>query len=270
MVLLHMLRREKRPLMVAHVDHGIRSDSHEDEIFVKELAEVYGLEYLATRLELGPAASEDTARQARYTWLDGLKVKGQAGVIATAHHQDDVIETILINLSRGTGWRGVCSLRETPQRYRPMLGMSKAEIVAYAIEHNLEWREDSTNDSTRYLRNRIRHHVIPRLTTVQRRTFIALYTTQLQLREKIDNECAEVTQRFLSAEAIARYPLIMMPETAAREVLRNWLGESLETGRLNDLLLFSKTARAGAKWSLDGARFVGASKQQLIVLSYRD
>lgn len=268
--LLDMLARSNQPLIVGHINHGIRDDSDDDEEFVKKLAASYGVPFVATRLKLGMDASEDAARQARYRWLDQVRESHGAEAVATAHHQDDVLETMVINIVRGTGWRGLCSLRETENRQRPLLGLSKAEIIDYALEHNLDWREDSTNESFKYLRNRIRSVVIPRLATGERHKLLELYDSQCILREKIDTELTGLLRYFVADGAISRHVLIMIEDGLATELLRSWLGESLEQARLRDLLLFAKTARAGAKWSLDGRRFIVAKQQALIVSPPRD
>lgn len=270
-VMLHKLATsDKRRLVVAHVDHGIRDDSAEDETFVGKLADTYGLEFVSTKLRLGPKSSEERARHARFTWLETVREQYGAEAIATAHHQDDILETIIINLTRGTGWRGLCSLRETPRRSRPLLGLSKAEIVEYALAHDLEWREDSTNESLRYMRNRIRHLVVPRLSPDDRRRLLDLYASQLKLRREIDSELQRLGERFITAGGIDRHALIMADESVATELLYRWLGEPLERSRFRDLLLFAKTARAGSKWSLDGQRFVLANVRALIVSPSRD
>jgi tRNA(Ile)-lysidine synthase len=261
---------EQRHLIIAHVDHGIREESGQDEAFVRTLADQYGLTFVSTQLKLGPDASEDTARQARFAWLEAQRRKHGAGAIATAHHQDDILETIIINLVRGTGWRGLCSLRETATRHRPLLGLSKTEIVAYALTHGLDWREDSTNDTVRYLRNRIRSLVIPRLEPPARSRLLELYDSQLLLRQEIDAELELLREQIETADGIERHGLIMSEESVAIEMLRAWLGEPLESARFRDLLLFAKTARHGAKWSLDGQRFVLAKQRTLIVSPPRD
>lgn len=270
-VMLDVLSRQAfQKLIVAHVDHGIREDSHEDEKFVRKLALQYGCEFTSTRLELGRGVSEEQARAARFGWLEAVRERYHAGAIATAHHEDDVFETILINLSRGTGWRGLCSLRETPRRHRPLLPLSKAEIVAYALEHQLTWREDSTNESPRYLRNRIRQTIIPRLDSASRGRLRELYHAQLRLRQSLEDEVSIQLGRMSNAKEINRYQVTMIPDEVAVELLRTWLGESLERNRLYDLLLFVKTARPGSKWSLNGKQFVTAKVRTLIVSPPRD
>lgn len=270
-VLLHLLASNaQRPLVVAHVNHGIRPDSEDDERFVSGLAEQYGLPFVSTALQLQPRASEETARHARYEWLEQIRSVHGADAIATAHHEDDVFETIFINLTRGTGWRGLCSLRQTSTRYRPLLGHTKAWIVDYALTHQLEWREDSTNESMHYLRNRIRHGVLPRLDGEMRQKLRHLYERQCLLRVEITAEVTAMDSKTAEHGSLLRYPLIMIEDGVAIEILKSWLNEPLETTRYKDLLLFAKIARPGTKWSLDGRRFIGASTRSLIVESPRD
>lgn len=269
-VLLDILSTHKQALVVAHVNHGIRPDSNEDEQFVKDLAKSYELPFTSTRLHLHPAASENTARQARYEWLEKVRAEHRASTIVTAHHQDDVLETMVINMIRGTGWRGLSSLRSTANRYRPLLQYSKAEIVAYALGHRLSWREDSTNDSFKYLRNRVRGSIIPRLTTAQRQQLLTSYETQSKLRTQIDDELEQLLAHYVNDRGLRRYPLCMVDDNVAYEILRAWLGEALEQSRMRELLLFAKVAKKGAKWSLDSNRFIVANSDHHIVLSPRD
>lgn len=268
-VLLDTLVAQGASLIVAHVNHGIRDDSDADELWVRQLADNYGVPFVSIRLELGSGVNEETARHARYAWLETVQEQAGAVAVATAHHEDDILETICINLSRGTGWRGLCSLRETKTRKRPLLNWSKADIVTYALEHGLQWREDSTNESLRYFRNRVRHAVIPRFTAPQRRALRSLYDSQRQLRIHIETENTRLSDMFCKDTQLLRYPLIMSSDSVAIELLRTWLGAPLEQARLRDLLLFAKTARSGAKWSLDGNRFVTATARRLIVLTPR-
>ena len=251
--------------VVAHVDHGIRDDSHEDAELVRELAEQYGLPYEFTILALGADTSELEARDKRYEWLEAMREKHGATAIATAHHQDDLIETIVLNIRRGTGWRGLCSLRETDTRKRPMLTMNKASIVSYAIERGLVWREDSTNDDLRYTRNYIRHGIIPRLTSEARRELLRLYYAQLPLRNQIEQEIEKLHDDTYSGEGLSRYWLIMAPESVALEVLRTACSEELLTQQLRQLLYFAKTARVGAVHEAGGGVRGTATMSQLIL-----
>ena len=127
MVLLDMVcRTEKiamKDLVVAHFDHGIRENSHEDARFVQEKAAEYGVEFREERVELGEGASEAEARGKRYDFLGRLAEElddGRGVEIWTAHHLDDLVETVIINLLRGTGWRGLSAL-DTRGIRRPFL-----------------------------------------------------------------------------------------------------------------------------------------------------
>jgi len=265
-VLLDMLvESQTANLVVAHVDHGIREDSHEDAELVRRSAEQYRLPYELTELRLGPGTSELEARDKRYEWLDSLREKYNATAVATAHHQDDLIETIIINLQRGTGWRGLCSLRETATRKRPMLILSKASTVSYAIERGLEWREDSTNDDLRYRRNYIRHGIMPRIDSVARRELIKLYNAQLALRPEIENKVDEVIEAAKREKGLSRYWLIMLPEVVALEILRKACDGALLPRQLSQLLLFAKTARPGAAHEAGDGIVARATIDQLVV-----
>lgn len=155
-VLLDMLSKTQHKLIVVH---GSRPGAGAaDARFVAALARRYQLPFVSTELHLGAHASEETAREKRYEFLFGEAEKYHA-VVVTAHHRDDIIETITLNLTRGTGWRGWrCAARKDIER--PLLDMSKAQQYAYALAHHLEWVEDVTNHTDVYLRNRIRTRLV--------------------------------------------------------------------------------------------------------------
>src|SRR6266496_535916 len=112
MVLLDMMRRlAGTTVVVAHVDHGMRSDSRLDRMLVQRYTMSHNLALEYTELHLGVGTDEATARQERYKFLRHMRKKYNASAIVTAHHRDDVLETAIMNLLRGTGWRGLSSLR---------------------------------------------------------------------------------------------------------------------------------------------------------------
>ena len=200
-------------LIVAHFDHGIRVDSANDALFVKRLAQKYGLVFEMEREELGQGASEELARQRRYRFLREMAIKHGAKVV-TAHHADDVIETVAINLHRGTGWRGLAVL-DSPDIVRPLLAMPKKMLVAYANEQGLEWHEDSTNQDQQYLRNRFR----AQLAGMSLETKLWLWEywrRQCELATEIDSECG----RLFKAGLYSRYFFTHIDEAPALELLR--------------------------------------------------
>lgn len=267
-VLLDVLvQAAEHEIVVVHVNHGIRADSSVDEKLVRSLAEKHSLQCEVVRLSLGKGVSEETARDARHAALRHALEKFAADKIVTAHHEDDLLETMCINILRGTGWRGLCSLRNTDEYERPLLAWSKFKVVTYALEQNLEWHEDSTNDDMRYLRNFLRAGLVARLTALQRAELVALSAASSQLRGDIEAQASDFVALHEEEGGLSRYALIMLEQNEAYEVLRGWLGESLTRDRFGDLWLFCKTASAGSRWSLDATRFIRASQRTLVVES---
>lgn len=163
MALLHLLRKNPGlDLVVAHFDHGIRDNSSEDRKFVQTFAKANGLKFVYEEGNLGAGASEARARDARYKFLHKTVEDTGSAAIVTAHHQDDVLETAIINLLRGSGRKGLTSLGNRPGIERPLLSVPKRDLVAYAKDQGLRWREDSTNQDLDYLRNYVRHRLLPR------------------------------------------------------------------------------------------------------------
>lgn len=252
-VLLHALvSRGEHELVVAHFDHGIRKESHLDAQFVERLSNKYAVPFEVRREELGAEASEEVARDRRYLFLREV-AKKHGAIVATAHHMNDIAETIAINIARGTGWRGVAVL--AGDVYRPLLHMTKHDIRAYAESKRLDWREDSTNASDVYLRNRLRRKLNDEDVILQLAT---LRSRQVELRDAIDGEVA----RILAAEKgeYSRYFFTHINNGVAVELLRGVavevLGRSLPRPQLERALLAIKTARHGTVFPFGGAELV--------------
>jgi tRNA(Ile)-lysidine synthase len=210
-------------LVVAHIDHGIRDDSKDDRLFVLSLAEKYGLQFEFGEGRLGPDASEAAARDARYNFLRNVKNSVGAQAIITAHHEDDLLETAILNMLRGTGRKGLSSLKSTDEIVRPLLGVPKSEIIAYAKSHGLEWREDSTNADIAYRRNYIRHKLLPRFGEEGRRKLRELTGESLRLNIEIDELIAELLGNHASEDELDRRWFISLPHAVAKEVMAAWL-----------------------------------------------
>ena len=201
-------------LIVAHFDHGIRTDSADDVRFVAGLAKKHGLPFESQRKELGSKASEDQARRCRYGFLRMMALKHRASIV-TAHHADDVIETIAINLKRGTGWRGI-AVMHAQDIVRPLLAMTKQDIRRYALRKRLEWVEDSTNYSDDYLRNQLRQRISLQLPTDVKEAVLATWRQQVALRVPIEHELAKFTRQ----EEYSRYYITSVDTPSAVELLR--------------------------------------------------
>lgn len=235
--------------MVAHFNHGIRPmTSDRDAQFVGDLAQQYSVSFVLGREQLGPGASEELARERRYYFLQSVAAANQA-VIVTAHHQDDLIETVVMNLIRGTGWRGLTPMHGR-QIVRPLLGLSKFELINYALAANLNWVEDETNQSMNYFRNRIRF-ALRNLTKKQRCQMMTLINRQWQYRDQIEAEDISLVGEYFTKTAdgyrARRYDLIMMPDSVALELLHVVTDGLLLTNQLKDCLMFVKLAHPGKR-----------------------
>lgn len=224
--------------IVAHFDHGIRPNSGGDAEFVEKLAKKYQVRFELGEGRLGPRASEEEARAARYKFFRELQKKYATAKIITAHHQDDLLETVVMNLIRGTGWRGLAPMNSTLER--PLLGLSKSELVEYAIRHNLDWVEDETNYSNQYFRNRIRGFLL-KITPEQRQNLLILNAKQQFLREQIERILVDVANK----SSLTREFLLKIPTKSAVEVLRIWTYEKLTEKQTKKLLKDIKNANGG-------------------------
>lgn len=210
-------------LVVAHFNHGIRPQAAIDEEFVRQRAEQLKLPYEAGYGRLGAGASEEAARRGRYGFLNRIKVKHDALAVITAHHQDDMIETAFINMIRGTGRKGLVAISKNQAIIRPLLGWSKSEVLGYAAEHKLAWREDESNTDTDYLRNYIRLNVMPKLNAKKRRQIIDNLDKVAEIDLAIDSLADDLSKDIYNGLVIDRTRFSSLPVAVADELLTRWL-----------------------------------------------
>ena len=202
MVLMSLCVNSGYNVGVAHCNFSLRGqESDEDEIMVQETARRYGIECYNKRfdtqgeMERTGESMEMAARRLRYEWFYELCDKHNYTVIAIAHHIDDSIETFFINMLRGTGLRGLTGISNRIGRVvRPLMFATRKEILDYALHKHITFREDSSNRSTKYLRNKIRLGLIPRLKEINPRfafmmnqNVARLTATQQFIDSAIDN-----------------------------------------------------------------------------------
>ncbi len=168
-VLAHLLKKLNFKIGLAHCNFKLRgAESDEDESFVVDLADKYSIPVFIETFDTKKYAKENktstqmAARDLRYNWFDKLLTDFKYDYILTGHHADDDLETFFINLSRGTGLKGLTGIPVTNERViRPLLCFGRNDILKYAKDSNLYWREDSSNEKTDYLRNKLRIDVLP-------------------------------------------------------------------------------------------------------------
>lgn len=227
MVLLDLLRELVDEVAVAHCNFQLRgSDSEQDEQLVDSYCTRHQLTCHIKRFDtkLFKQSTQMAARTLRYDWFEELCSSNGYDIVLTAHHADDNIETLLMNIIRGTGIEGLAAIPEQNGRIiRPLLPFYKSEIVNYAQAKEIPWREDHSNQSDDYLRNAMRHHVIPELAKLHPK---ALENTSKTIN--FTNQAALVVQQqtvqmreqlFQNKNGIIHIPI---PEIKALKPLSFW------------------------------------------------
>lgn len=241
-LLVKNIEESKKNLVVAHFDHGIRKVSGLDRKFVEKLAGKYGFEFYCEKGRLGSKASEALAREKRYEFLNKVKKQTGAKAIITAHHKDDVLETIVINLLRGTGRKGLASLSDSPNLKRPLLEFSKQQVLDYARDNHLKWREDETNAQPKYLRNYIRHKLIVKLTDEQKENLLVISKQASSRNEEIDGL---LTRLFAGKNEFPRSLFGSLNHGVSSEIVAYWLrreGVRVDKKTIGRLVIKLKTA----------------------------
>ncbi|MCX6351832.1 MAG: tRNA lysidine(34) synthetase TilS [Bacteroidetes bacterium] len=169
--LAYLLHQYGLKISIAHCNFGLRgAESDADEALVKSFAEKMNLQFFSKQFETKKFAKENgisiqmAARDLRYSWFNKLMGENGFAYTGTAHHKNDSVETILLNLTRGTNLDGMKGIEPIRDKFiRPLLFAEKEEIITFAKENNLEWREDKSNNESKYKRNLIRNEVMPLL-----------------------------------------------------------------------------------------------------------
>ncbi|CAN5442379.1 hypothetical protein BH10PAT3_BH10PAT3_1330 [soil metagenome] len=245
-------------LTVAHFDHGMRPDSHEDKLFVENLARASRLPFVYAEGRLGEGTSEEKARDARYKFLRKIQKQTSADGIITAHHMDDVLETATHNLLRGTGRKGMASLKSVDGILRPLLHLPKQHLIKYARANNLQWREDITNVDIRYRRNYIRNRILPRLREIspeKYERYKSLIKRQAELNRAIDTQLQTILHVQPSVDVLRRHDVTQLPHAVGREVVGEWLRQNgkreFSRKHLERATVALKTARPNTAMVLD-------------------
>lgn len=191
MVLLHLFKKIQDKIAIAHCNFGLRgAESMGDQDFIENYAQANDIEIFTIQFDTQAFAhqfklsTQLAARELRYNWFYELVQKNQFDYILTAHHADDALETFIINLSRGTGLDGLTGIPQQNNKIiRPLLIFSRQEIMEFAQKNQIQWREDSSNASNKYLRNKIRHDLVPLLKEFNPQFLEAFQKTQNFLQE---------------------------------------------------------------------------------------
>ncbi|CAM1344726.1 tRNA lysidine(34) synthetase TilS [Tenacibaculum amylolyticum] len=207
-VLAHLLHGLGYEIFLAHCNFKLRGEaSNLDEDFVKELGKELNVITFVKKFDTKEYAEKQklsiqlAARELRYQWFSEIRKEHQLGYLVTGHHADDNLETFLINMSRGTGLEGLTGIpKQNKEIIRPLLPFSREEILAYAKNNQIAWREDASNSEIKYIRNRIRHQVIPVLKEINPNLLNSFSRTIAHLEESsaiIAEKVKEITPQIL-------------------------------------------------------------------------
>jgi len=210
-VLTHLLSALNFNISLAHCNFNLRNtESDLDTVFVKKVAKELKIKCFTTSFETKKIAQENkestqvTARNLRYNWFQEILEAHNFDYVLTAHHADDNLETFLINLTRGSGLDGFTGIPEINGNIiRPLLKFSRIEILSYAKENKLSWREDKSNAATKYVRNKIRHKILPVLKEINPSLLDTFSKTLENLKESkqlIDDSIEEISKKVILKE----------------------------------------------------------------------
>lgn len=238
MVMAHLFQQLHHDIALAHCNFQLRGvESFGDQKFVQDFADTNKIPVYITQFDTLAFAkdyklsTQVAARDLRYNWFYELLESENFDYILTAHHADDNIETFLINLSRGTGLEGLTGIpAENGNIIRPLLAFSREEIAQYAHDHGIEWREDSSNASDKYLRNKIRHDLVPLLKELNPQFISSFQKTQSYLQQSeamVEDASIMVYQQVVRQEEDEIYidlkQLLRLPNY--KSYLYQWLKE---------------------------------------------
>lgn len=269
MVLLDMLAHMPGlELTVAHFEHGIREDADADRELVENATVHYGLPFICEHGSLGPGAGEAAARSARYAFLGRVKEKVQARAVITAHHQDDMVETAVINLLRGTGRKGLSSLQSTDNIIRPFLHFTKQQLYDYAKQRpTITWRDDSTNNSDQYLRNYVRHHIISGLGIRGRARLLQHIRRAAESNSEIDAILLATINEQIKDGMLNRRWFTMLPYAISCEVMAAWLRamaiREFDRRKIERLVVAAKVAIPGRQLDINAGYLLEVRKYGL-------
>ncbi len=217
-VLTYLLSKLEYHIALAHCNFKLRGvESDKDEVFVQNLGKQLKIKTFTTSFDTEKEAQKRgisiqmVARELRYQWFEELMKKHSYSYVLTAHQKDDVLETFLLNVIRGTGLSGLVGIPEQNGAIiRPLLPFSREEIKAFAVENQLKWREDQSNASLKYSRNKLRHQVIPVLQEINmgldktfERTIKNLKETQSIVEDAVAKVKKEVVQENADSVSIS-------------------------------------------------------------------
>lgn len=269
MVMLSLLNEMNYECVVAHCNFRLRGDESDgDEQFVREMCEKMYIPCFVNTFDTHKFADETglsiqmAARKLRYDWFYELAEKESCSYIALAHNSDDQVETAILNFARGTGIRGVSGMKPLAGKlFRPLIEVSRSDIVQISTEDNIPFHNDSTNATTKYARNKVRHLVIPLLEeiNVAAKENILKSVSYFAETERIMNDYVRRAKEaaMSSSNGLLRIDVAKIMQTAAPSTVlfEMLIGEGVPKPLASESVCLLE-AQTGRKCEMDGVEIV--------------
>jgi len=280
MVMAELFHRTGFRFGIAHCNFQLRGDeSDQDEQFVESLASRYEVPVYSTRFctadyaDIRKISIQMAARELRYAWFEEIRHQEGFDLVATAHHLDDQVETLFINLLRGTGIAGLHGIPvKNGKVIRPLLFAWRSEILSFAGKYNISFREDSSNNSVNYTRNRIRHQLIPLLKSIDPDYARQLTSTINRIRESesILDTLVEKKRKKLLKKVNGKW-VIAVPELRKLKPLQSWMYELLSPMEFNEATIqaiIQTLSQDSGKIFYSPSYRIVKDRDQLIITTY--
>lgn len=263
--LLHVLWRLGYDVVAAHCNYGLRgAESDGDEKYVRQLCDTLNVPLeimhadVAGRMERDGSSMEMACRDIRYEWFETLRLKHDARAVAVAHHADDKVETVMLNLIRGTGLRGLASMKwhREPGIIRPLLNITRVEIHEYLTDKDIKWRDDSSNAKNDVKRNKLRNIILPGLYREfpEAKTNICATSQHIDEYSRFVNEiCRLKYDEYVAADGAVELSHLAESENFASLLLWEWFAPQGMTRDMADKIIEHRTnsgSRYGC-WYID-------------------
>ncbi len=248
-------------LLAAHFNHMLRGEESDgDEAFVREYCDGAGIELICGSGDVRAEAErrgkgiEETARDMRYAFFFSEAGKRGIGRVATAHNADDNLETVLMRIARGTGLRGLCGIPPVSGRLiRPLLALTRAEILKLNGQNGIPHREDSSNSSDEYTRNKLRHRVLPVLREINPSLNVTGMTELLRRDEEyLSGKAREFIEESCTEDAVPASGLASLPFPVSSRAVRGVFGEKLSEAHVEAVLELAKSPDPSGRLDLPG------------------
>lgn len=279
MVLLDLLVRDKaeHELIVAHYKHNLRSEeeARQDMTIVEDYCNQHDL-HLVIGEYSEDVFSETAMREARYLFLNTLLVENNYNAVITAHHKDDLLETAIINILRGTNGAGLHSITNRGGLLRPLLNVRKHQLIDYAEKHKIRWHEDSTNADEAYLRNYVRANIIPKLESKHMiEEMYDIIAKQAEVNDELEALLPLVSDmHYINRDngiGIGKTQFINLPHAVAKLIIKDMIQRTssvveLDAVRIEKAVIFAKTAKQGATLDLERSVALSVGDEQIAIL----